>query len=117
MLSHGSPLSSICPPGSKRNLCFVARQRDDIAVLLLRLPAEALDQLAQNKVDAALTEIGNRLPRIAVDTDFFVFGADPPTLARLAGIVEVGFELVLFLNDRHGCEYFADRADGSHPFP
>ena len=81
------------------------------------VPAEALDQLPQNKIDAALAEIGNRLARIAVDADFFVFGADAPTLARLAGIVEVGFELVLFLNDRHGCEYFADRADESRPFP
>ncbi len=100
MLSQGSPLSSICPPGS-RVICALSRPSAMmLPVLFLRLPAEAFDQLPQNKFDAARPGIRNRFARIPVDADFFVLGADAPT-AREAfpASWKVSFELVLFFND------------------
>jgi hypothetical protein len=105
------------PARLQGDLRFVARQRDDVAVVLFRLPTKSFDQLAQNAIDAARAEIENRLPRAADDADFLVFGANAPTIGRLTRVVEVGFQLLVFLNDRHECEYSADREDGLVPFP
>ena len=51
------------------------------------------------RFDAARTEVGNRLAGVSVDADFFVLGADAPAVARLAGVVKVGFEIFVFFND------------------
>ena len=50
---HCSPDSSTWPPGSSVIDAPAAAQRDDAPVLLLRLPAEALRELAQQRLDAA----------------------------------------------------------------
>src|SRR5919108_6536963 len=105
------------PARLQSDLRFVACQRDDIAVVLLRLPTKSVDQLAQNTIDATRAEIRNRLPRGADDTDFLVFGANAPTVGWLTRVVEIGLQLLVFLNDRHECEYSAGREDGSRPFP
>ena len=81
------------------------------------LGTEPLDQLPQNKSDPALAEIGNRLARVSIDADLFVFGTDAPLVARLAGVLKVSFQLVIFFNDRHGSECSAGMADESRPFP
>ena len=85
--------------GLESDLRFVAAERDDVAVLLLRLPAETLDQLPQDTIDAARTEVRNRLPGVSVDADLFVFGADAPEVARFAGGLKVRFEFFVFFND------------------
>src|SRR5215470_3041604 len=81
------------------NLRITSGQRDDMAVLLLRLPSESLNQLPQDKFDPALSEVGNGLGRASDNTDLFVLGSDAPPLARFPGVVEVGFQLLFFFND------------------
>ena len=80
------------------DLRSLAAERDDVAVLLVRLPAVALDHFPQDAIDAARTEVGNGLPGEPVDADFFVLGADAPAIARLAGGLKVGFEFFGFFN-------------------
>src|SRR6185503_10879484 len=79
--------------GLERNLCLVAAERDNVAVLLLGLPTEALDQFPENPMDPARPRVRNRLAGCPVDADFFVLRADPPLLARFTGVVKVRFEL------------------------
>src|SRR3970040_1093060 len=79
------------PTGFQGDLCLVALGADDVARLFLGLPAVTVDQFSKNSVDAARAEIRDRLSREAIDADFFVLGADAPLLARLAGVLEVGF--------------------------
>ena len=99
MLSHGSPLSSICPPGSSV-ICALSR------LSAMILPSCSSGSQPKRSISSRRIrstprgpKYGNRLARRPVDADFFVLGADAPMLARLAGVVEVGFELVLFFND------------------
>ena len=103
--------------GLQRDLRLISAERDDVTVLFLGVPAEPLDQLPQNKSDPALAEIGNRLARVSIDADLFVFGTDAPLVARLAGVLKVSFQLVIFFNDRQGSECSAGMADESRPFP
>src|SRR5918992_3779592 len=86
--------------GLEGNLSIVASQRDDTSVLLLRLPAETIDQFSQDELDAARPRIGNGLGGIAVNADLFVLGADPPAIARFPRVVEERFKLFFFFNDR-----------------
>src|SRR5687768_24974 len=76
------------PPRFESNLSIVASQRNDVSVLLLGLPAETIDQRSENELNAAWPGIGNRFGRVAVNTDLFVLGADPPALARLPRVVK-----------------------------
>src|SRR5438093_13636352 len=104
------------PAGLESNLRVAAGQRDNMTVLLYRLPIISLAQFPQNMLDTAAAEIRNGLGRAPVDTDLLVFGSDAPALARLSRIVEKRFQLFFFFNDSHGCEYFVDTMDGSVPF-
>ena len=84
---------------AESDLRAIAAEGNDVAVLLLRLPAETLDHFPQDAIDAARTEVRNRLPGVSVDADLFVFGADPPKVARFASGLKVRFEFFVFFND------------------
>src|ERR687891_2873050 len=99
--------------GFEGNLRIVTGQRDDMTILLLGLPVKSLTQFFKNVLDAAAAEVGNRFGRSPVNADLFVLGSDAPTVARLSGAVEKGFQLFCFFNDdRHGCGYVAGKAGG-----
>ncbi len=111
MLSHGSPLSSICPPGS-RVICALSR------LSAMMLPSCSSGSQPKRSISSRKIRSTPRGPKYGIafpvdpiDADFFILGADAPLLARLAGVVKVSFQLVIFFNDRHGCECSADRAD------
>ena len=87
------------PARLQGNLRVAAGQRDDMPVLLLRLPSETLDQLPQNELDPTRAGIGNGFGRISVDADLFVLGSDAPAVARFSRVVEKGFQFCFFFND------------------
>src|SRR4029077_15006812 len=78
----------------ERDRGAVARERHDVAVLLLRLPVVALVKPAQDGLDAAPAGERRRLARRALDRDLLVLRADLPALARPARTVELLDELV-----------------------
>jgi hypothetical protein len=84
--------------GLECDLRASAAERDDIAVLLLRLPTVALDHFAQDAIDTTRAEVGNCLTGMTIDADFFVFGTDAPAVARFAGRLKVRFEFFGFFN-------------------
>ena len=94
IVSTGAPESSNCPPGSSEMEQAPLRKRDDVAVLLDGLPAEALHG-AQQGADAVGALIGQPAQRLAVEGEFFMLGADAPLLDRLAALLDVFDELAL----------------------
>ena len=61
-----------------------AAEREQMAVfLVLNFPAEAIDELAHHRLDAIGAGVRHGSAGRGLDRDFFVFGADPPSLPRL----------------------------------
>src|SRR5579863_1220193 len=61
-----------------------AAQCEQMAVfLVLDFPAEAIDELTHHRLDAIGAGIGHGSAGRGVNRDFFVFGADPPSLPWL----------------------------------
>ena len=87
------------PARLESDLRAAAAEGDDVALLLLGLPAVAVDHFPQDAIDAARTEYGNRLAGVPIDADLLVLGADAPAVARFAGGLKVGFEFFVFFND------------------
>ena len=86
------------PAGLERDRRLVPAQRDDASVLHHLLPAVALGQAAQQRLDAARRRRTARLARRAPHRDLLVLGADAPVLARLGGGREVLDQLVALLD-------------------
>jgi hypothetical protein len=78
----------------QRDVAGLAAQRDDLAVLLDRLPAEAQQPL-QDGADAVRPLIGQRPQVAGAEGELLVLGADAPLLGRLAAGLEIGHELPL----------------------
>ena len=78
--------------GLERDAAGIAAERDDVAVLLDRLPAEAL-QAPEDRTDAVGPIIGQRPEVAAAEGELLVLGADAPFVARLAARFEIGDEL------------------------
>ena len=87
------------PTGLKSDLGIAAAERDDMPVLLLRLPTETIDQLFKNELDSARTIIRNRFAGIVINADFFVFSADTPAVTGLYLVIYLRFHLLFFFND------------------
>src|SRR5262249_6000152 len=78
----------------ERDVAGAHGERDDVAVLFHRLPAEALHSLEQC-ADAVGAFIGQAAQRLAVEGELLVLGADAPIFHRLAALLEVFEELAL----------------------
>src|SRR5262249_61738900 len=89
---------------------LVTQQRDRPPVLLGRLPAEALGELAQQPLDAVRAGEGRRPSASRIDRQLLVLGADEPALARLRRRVKLVDELRDAV-DRHR---LAARAEVGH---
>ena len=81
------------------NRGIITQQGDDVAALLDRLPAEAGQSLEQG-ADAVFTLVDRRAQVIKPESEFFVFGADPPILRRTRARGMKGDELIFAGNQR-----------------
>ncbi len=80
------------PARFQRDRLVVEQQRDGLAILLHRLPAETL-QFLQQPADAGGAIIGHRAEIMRGIGQLFVFGADAPILLGLAALGDIGNEL------------------------
>src|SRR5690606_2843700 len=100
------------PARLQRDVAAVHGEGDDVAVLLDRLPAEAL-QAAQHGADAVGLLVADRAQGLQVEDEFLVLGADAPIAARLVAGFEILHQLPLardgraagFRGCRHRCSY------------
>ena len=70
-------------------------ERDRVAVLKHRLPAEPCGQRLEQGADAARPLIGQRAQVVAGEAELLVLGADPPGRARLAALLQILDQLTL----------------------
>src|SRR5690606_3386333 len=80
------------PRGLEADRAIVAAHRDDMAVLLDRLPAE-LAQFQQDVANAAGLGIGGSGMGVATIDELFVLGADPPPAGRFLPLLQRRDEL------------------------
>jgi len=80
------------------------------ALLLLRLPPEAVGQIPEQGLDAPPARERHRLTGARIDGELLVLRADRPALARLAGEMELLDELIDALDRRR----LAARAEVGH---
>ena len=90
--------------GLEADVAVGAGERDDLAVLLDRLPAE-LGQPQQQVADAAGLVPGRRAMVVAAVDELLVLGADAPSLARLLAAGEHRQQIVAAL-DEAGSRFF-----------
>ena len=81
--------------GLEADVAAVLGQRDRVAVLQHRLPAEAGRQALEQRPDAARAVIGQRPEVVAGEAELLVLGADPPGRARLAALRQILDQLAL----------------------
>ena len=77
-----------------------AAERDDLAALEHGVPAEAILQAFEQRLDAALAVVRDRRVAAPVEAELLVLGADAPFAARLRARFEIGDELVPRLDGR-----------------
>ena len=105
------------PARLQRDAAAFHGERDDVAVLLDRLPAEAL-QPAQQRADAVRLFVADGAQRLQVEHELLVLSPDPPLRPRLVALLEILDQLSLAGDGgaarlwwcRHRCSYSAPSA-------
>ena len=93
----------------------VLRQADNVFAFAHRLPAEALHAF-QQLADARLAVIGDRLLRLEVVDELFVFGADTPVGLGPAAFGKVTNQVVAALNFAAGGLWNGHEKDPRHRY-
>src|SRR5205814_1208154 len=85
--------------GFERDIGALALEGDDVAFFFLRLPTERVGEAVEEAFNPAFAEVAGCPTAAARDADHFILGADPPSLAWLASLVEIVDELGSVLDD------------------
>ena len=81
--------------GLEADAAALLGERDRLAVLEHRLPAEPGGQALEQGPDAARAVVGQRPQVLAGEAELLVLGADPPGGARLAALRQILDQLAL----------------------
>ena len=87
------------PAGLQRYVAIRLGERDRVAVLQHRFPAET-GQAFEQRADAPRALIGRRFEGFEMEDEFFVLGADPPVPGRLAARLQEFDQLAAVLDLR-----------------
>ena len=71
------------PTRLQGNVAALFGERDDLAILLNRLPTKAACQPLQDCADTIGAVVGNMLQTVACESKLLVFSSEPPLIARL----------------------------------
>ncbi len=72
----------------------LAAERDDVALLRDRIPAEAVLEPLEQRADAAFAFIRDRVMSVRIEAELLVLGADAPFVRGLGTLLEISDELV-----------------------